>query len=163
MLPPKDAGRTRAEFTVLGSRDAHHSAKRTQRHDCRRERPADRAFELPVKEKRLGETLLQKAEAGDDARPSPALVRHLENVDLQDVARLGAVHKNGAGERVDSPAIDGQIFSDCHSGANLRAAGVETFEMHCVAGSDDEARFQMRGSSGSEWDRRRESGLASDL
>ena len=75
-----------------------------------------------MKEKWLAEAFLQKAKSGDDARPSPAPVSHLEHVDLENVAGLGALDIDRAGERVDPPAVNGEEFGKRHLGMHLRAA-----------------------------------------
>ena len=115
-------GRARAKFAVFGARDAHHSAEWAERHDRWRQRSAHGAFELPVKEEWLAEAVLQEAEAGNHAGPAPAPVRHLEHVNLQDVARLGAVHVDRAGECVDAIAVDLEKFGERHFRIHLRAA-----------------------------------------
>src|SRR5579864_5425898 len=77
----ENSRRTRAELAVCIWRNAHDSAERPKRNDGRSQRPADFATQFPQKEERIRESLLQKSQAFDDARPSPALVCHLENVD----------------------------------------------------------------------------------
>ena len=155
MLPPKMPGRPRAKFAIFRGRDAHHAAERAQRHDGGRERPADLAVELPVKKIRLREALLEKAEAVDHARPSPAFVRDFEHVDLQHVARLSAFDKNRPVSAWMRSRSMVEIFGERHPGMNLRAARIEAFQVNGVAGSDAEARRQMRDSSANGWARRK--------
>src|SRR5277367_3713512 len=100
-IPAKHSRGTRAKLTVGGLVHSHHSTKWPQRNNCRSQRSADLALELPVKKIRLRKTLLQKTKSGDHARPSPALVSHFEYVDLQHVAGRCAFYIKRPGKRMD--------------------------------------------------------------
>ena len=49
----------------------------------------------------FGKIVWQQAKAGDYAVPAPALVLQVENLHLQRIAGLGAIHVDRAVERVD--------------------------------------------------------------
>ena len=97
-------------------------------------------IELPMEEERAREALLEEAEAGDDAGPSPAFVADFEDVDLEYVARLRTADGDWAGERVDEAAVDVLELGDGHAGMHLRAAGIHALEVHRIAGGDGEPR-----------------------
>ena len=75
-------------------------------------------------------------------------MRDFENVDLEHVAELCPFHVNGPGERMNTAAVDAAVFRHGHAGTYLAAAGIDTFEMHGVAGRDPESRWQGAVPSG---------------
>jgi len=91
-----------------------------------------------MEEEGLHETLFEKAEARNYARPTPAFVADLKNIDLKYVAGLCVVDGDGTGEGVDAAAIDGEKFFGGHAGVDLCATGVLAFEADSVAGVDVE-------------------------
>ena len=68
------------------------------------------------------EAVLEKAHAGDYARPSPALVRNFQDVDLKNVTGLGALNEYRPGKRVDAFAVDVDVFAERHPRMHLRTA-----------------------------------------
>src|SRR5207302_1641485 len=108
----------------------------------RRERAADFTTQLPEEKIGLGKALLQKTKAADHARPTPALMRNFEHIDLKHVAWSRALHENRSRERVDAGAIDGEKLGGSHRGMHLHTTGVDTFHVHGVAGCDAQTRWQ---------------------
>src|SRR6266478_6480517 len=93
-----------------------------------------------MKKVRLVETILEKSEAVDDARPGPTFVSDFENIDLQDVAGRGAFNEYRTRERMNAAAIDGEKFRDSHSRMYLRATRIETRQMQAISGCDAKTR-----------------------
>jgi len=141
-IAAEGARRPGAEAAMLGWGDAHHAAERAQRNYSGSERPADFGFQVPMEEIGLSEALVEKAEAGDDAGPSPPFVRDFKHIDLQYVARLGAFNRDGAGKRVNAGAVDGKKICQRRIGADLASAGVEAPHVDDVAGCEVEPRFE---------------------
>ena len=96
-----------------------------------------------MEERGLGETLLEKTQAGNDAGPTPAFVGDVEDIDLENVAGLCSVDGYGTGERVDATAVDGLEMVNGHAGVDLIAAGILTLEVNGVAGRDGETRRKV--------------------
>ena len=126
------SGRTSTELAIVCARHAHHSQERAHRHNRWSERTGGLAVQRPVKEIRLAKTIFEKAQALDDAGPSPAGVTRGQHIDLQHVAGFCALDPDGAGERVNARAVNGQVFRGGHARPHLAAACVHAFNLHFV-------------------------------
>ena len=77
----------------------------------------------------LGEILRQQPEAGDIARPGPAVMTILLDLDFKNVARLGSVDGDRTGKRVDLERIERSLeVGGRPIGANLPATGIRAFK-----------------------------------
>src|SRR5581483_824662 len=132
-IATESAGRPRTKAAFFGARHAHDAEKRAYGNDSRRKGARRVAFEEPMEETGVVETLLEKAEAFYDAGPSPPTVTGCEDVDLQNVSGLGAVDPDRPGEGVNPRAIDPEVFGESHAGRNLGTAGVDALDLDLVA------------------------------
>lgn len=123
----------------LGRGDAHNSAKRAKGDVGGLERIGRGLLELPVKEERLGEALIQETQAGDDGAPGPALMSYFEDIDLQGVAGGGVLDEDRAGKRVDAGAVDDEEVGERRGGGDLAAGRVHGFEVDGIPGDHVEA------------------------
>ena len=139
-IAAEGARRASAEGAIVGARYAHDSQEWPDRNDRRIKGAGGFAVELPMEEIGLAETIFEKAETFGDTGPSPIGVTSGEDIDLEDVAEFGTVDEDGAGERVDASAIDGEELRGGGSGADLGAAGVGAFDLDFVARLDVQAR-----------------------
>ncbi len=139
-IATESARGTGAELAVFGGGDAHDAAEGAEGNDGGGEGFGCGGVEVPVEEEGICEALFEEAEAGDDVGPAPTNVADGEDVDLEDVAGLGIVDGDGAGEGVDKAAIDVGEGFECGGGGDLGAAGVDALEVDGVSGGDGEAR-----------------------
>ena len=135
------AGRAGAEGAVFSAGDAHHSEKRAEGEDGGGEGAGDIFVKLPLEEIGVGEAFLQKAEAGDDAGPAPAVVMGGDDFDFEDVAGFGVLDPDGSGEGVDAGAVDALVLFEGHGGVDLAAAGVLAIDVDHVVGGDAKTGF----------------------
>jgi hypothetical protein len=95
---------------------------------------ANLRVQYPVKEVRITELVFQKTEPWKHARPAPTPVFYVQNVNFKYVSRLGAVDPDGAGQGMNSIAVDGQKVFDTCAWRHLAAAGVEAAHVHRISG-----------------------------
>ena len=136
------AGRARAEGAVVRTGDAHDAEERAEGNDGGPERARGVGVELPMKEVVVAELILEEAEAFDGRGPAPAVVGGAEDVDLEDVAGLGAFDPDRPGECVNAGPVDAEEVLGGGARVNLAAAGVEALEVDGVARGDAQARRQ---------------------
>ena len=85
-----------------------------------------------MKEIRLTKLLFQKTEPRDHARPAPAQVLHLQNLNLEHIAGFGAVDPDGAGQGMNPAPVDGQKILHARAWFYLAAAGVEAAHVYRI-------------------------------
>src|SRR5690554_533345 len=82
---------------------------------------------------RLRELVGQQPEAGDDARPAPAALVEVEDLDLHGVARLRALDEDGAVDRVHLGEIDERHVGGGGVLRELPTARVDGVELELLA------------------------------
>jgi hypothetical protein len=87
-------------------------------------------------EPRLGEFVGEEPEAGDDRRPAPGLGRELDDVYLQDVAGLGVLDVDAAGDRVDLGEVQSRAVLGGRLGGELASGRVGALQLHSLPGVD---------------------------
>src|SRR6202041_3542579 len=108
-------------------------AERPQWHDSGRNRTADRAVKFPLKKIWCYKSFREKTKPLDHAGPAPTLVRHFQNIHLQNIAGLGPLHENRSGERMNAVAVDKEILRERRGGMHLRAGRIHAFKMNRIA------------------------------
>ena len=96
---------------------------------CRRH-----VLDRPLHEERFGELVAQEAEPGNLGRVAVRLGAHLENVDDEQVAGLGALHVDRAGERVEEVQVDVADLDRGGAGVELAVERVTRLDQDLVAG-----------------------------
>jgi hypothetical protein len=86
-----------------------------------------------MKKKGLAKVFLEEAKSGDHARPTPTPVLHLQDLNLEHIAGLGAFDSYGTGERMNPAPIDGLKIFHARAWRYLAAAGVEAAHVHRVS------------------------------
>jgi hypothetical protein len=107
-IATEGAGRTGAKFAVDIGSNAHHSTEGTKWDHGGLKSASFVREQLPMKKKWFAEALLEKAEAWNDARISPAMVGQFENFNFEDIAGMCAADEDRTGEGMDETAVDGR-------------------------------------------------------
>ena len=117
---------------------AHHAGVNARRdgHAWKLVRASGGAVELPPHEERLGEEVVEEAEAGDDAVDAEARRLVAEDLDRKHVTRLGTVDEDGAGERVAEPEVEGAAVRMTAVAGELAVEPVPRLEDDLVARLD---------------------------
>ena len=83
----------------------------------------------------VGEVVGQQPEAGDRRRPAPVRRLEVEQIDLERVARLGAVDGDRAVDLVDAVEVERRERRRRRIGSDLAIRGVEAVEFDDVTGA----------------------------
>ena len=94
--------------------------------------------------RRVRELVGEEPEPGDDRRPAPARRLEVEQVDLERVARLGAVDRDRPADLVDAIEVQGEELGHAAVGIELAAARVEQIELDDAARVDRRDRLDRR-------------------
>src|SRR6266567_4048054 len=138
----KSARRSRTEGPVFCARDAHDTQEGANRHDGGCKRTGGATLQSPMEQIGIAEPVLQKAEAFNDAGPSPANVTRRQHVYLQHIAGFRPVNPDRACERVNTGSIDAEILRRRHPGAHLASARIDTRNVDFVARGDSQSRLK---------------------
>ena len=95
-----------------------------------------------MKEIGLTKLLLQETQAGNHARPTPAAVLHLQHVDLQNIARFGAVYADRSGQGMNPATVDGHKIFHARVRRYLAAACIKAAHVHRISRRDREPRLK---------------------
>src|SRR5580704_3085691 len=95
-----------------------------------------------MEEIRLTKLLFQEAKPSNDACPTPSAVLHSQHIDLQHIARLGAVDADRSGQGMNPAPVDGQKIFHARIRCHLATARVKAAHMHRISRRDGEPRLE---------------------
>ena len=145
MLPPWTSGGIVDSGPVVGATPITPQNGATRDADAGPELdPVGPGLEARDLVERVGEVVGEEAEAGDRGGPAPVGGLELEQLDLEGVARLGAVDRDGPGDLVDAVEVERGEVRARGLGVQLAEGGVEAVELDDLARPDRRHRLDRR-------------------
>ena len=114
---------------VVGRSHAEHAAERRERDADAGKQLAMLAVQAGDPQRRIGELFRQQPEVREDPGPSPLGGLEFEELDLERVARLGALDEDRPADLVDTREVDLGHVLDRRVLANLAVRGLEGVEL----------------------------------